>query len=816
MIFISRMINEDNQSAYFWMDPNTKLHSVGEMGHFRWAANLLKTDVNVYDTMYLNGWVRVASAFYRGDRFLAFNYNSSKPPTNRQIKALKDFCIEIGCEMLRDDTKGRQISIDESRISLKRLIKELQEDMETVDYPLKKLPSGIHQQQPADWTKFKLNGVYGDGDVLRYVQSQHDGFEDDDRVDGNYRLQAVDPNTIQDSEWHIDDEMVQSLSQSKKQFPPIVIDKHGSIIDGGHRHAAAKLRGDKKILVFKPTMDINEGPDGIEYNGVNTYLWDYPEYTRMFFILAKIDGRENVSFCYLRDDGEVVSSKPEFDSVFSENPPKDSMTTHGDLISYIMDTIGLNLYDSEDPGDKPLAMGDVVSMRLVHGRVFEVSGQLIMSCWEKSDRLRSQKSDIDKLMDISGIDPKKVLYETSDAPEEFSSYEDTFGSGSDKESSDKSKRSDSEIERLEKLHLDANLKKKILKLPPNKFQLAADKLNISTIELKNWLGRNVAESMFPKDFDRHSLGSCMAAAALATDYFLGKGITNFKVVEGWVSLHPDQEEEDWSTHTWIEFSNGRKFDPTRKQWKHWGFDPDGVEFMKVKKKYTPQEYQRACQRQPDDLSKFKKEPLNERTNLVGEWWIDNHGEAMFADGDVGDMNHEAYVIQYLTNEFLNFFGLDDQEKGDLSQYEEDVADVLRSKGVITDENEEDFSNDPWNFVYEWLKTQNYMKDEGQLQEAFFIALGSTQRDAREYALKHWKWKRMKGNVIQTQQLTPEDLKIIVSGVHNAYGDQMEDEDVDPTFGLEVMATRSWYGDIPLSVLEKKSTMALNQYRSRYE
>ena len=116
----------------------------------------------------------------------------------------------------------------------------------------------------------------------------------------------------------------------------------------------------------------------------------------------------------------------------------------------------------------------------------------------------------------------------------------------------------------------------------------------------------LSESMFPKDFNRHSLGSCMAAAALATDYLLSKGRSDFKVVEGMVSLFSGQEYRDWSPHTWIQFNNGKVFDPTRKQWAQWGFNPNEVKFKKVTRTYTPEEYQSVCQRQPDDLSKFKK------------------------------------------------------------------------------------------------------------------------------------------------------------------------------------------------------------------
>jgi len=113
-------------------------------------------------------------------------------------------------------------------------------------------------QGSPDWTKFKINGIYSDGDILRYIHSQQREFKDDDRVDGNFQLLLVNPNTIRESEWYISDDMVADLASSSKQFPPIVIDRQGSIIDGGHRLAAAKLRGDKNILVFKPTQELQE------------------------------------------------------------------------------------------------------------------------------------------------------------------------------------------------------------------------------------------------------------------------------------------------------------------------------------------------------------------------------------------------------------------------------------------------------------------------------------------------------------------------------------------------------------------------------
>lgn len=117
----------------------------------------------------------------------------------------------------------------------------------------------------------------------------------------------------------------------------------------------------------------------------------------------------------------------------------------------------------------------------------------------------------------------------------------------------------------------------------------------------------IVEAMFPTEFNRGALGSCMAAAEIATKYLLNRGIKNFKIVEGWVSLYPHQTKHEWSSHTWIEFSNGKIFDPTKKQWAVWGFDPNKTDYKKVHKVYTPEDYLNVCTTEPSDWNKFKKD-----------------------------------------------------------------------------------------------------------------------------------------------------------------------------------------------------------------
>lgn len=122
--------------------------------------------------------------------------------------------------------------------------------IEKVEYPLITKPNGVTYKGNPDWNTFKINGYYQDGDVLRYILSQHRDFEDDDRVDGVYKLIKINPNHLESSEWEIDDSKVEDLSKSNKPYPPIVVNKKKSIVDGGHRLEASKNRGDQEIFVF--------------------------------------------------------------------------------------------------------------------------------------------------------------------------------------------------------------------------------------------------------------------------------------------------------------------------------------------------------------------------------------------------------------------------------------------------------------------------------------------------------------------------------------------------------------------------------------
>ena len=66
-----------------------------------------------------------------------------------------------------------------------------------------------------------------------------------------YKLVLVNPAEIESSEWEMDDDKIVEYSIMDSPIPPIVIDRSGSIVDGGHRLESAKNRGLPHIKVFR-------------------------------------------------------------------------------------------------------------------------------------------------------------------------------------------------------------------------------------------------------------------------------------------------------------------------------------------------------------------------------------------------------------------------------------------------------------------------------------------------------------------------------------------------------------------------------------
>lgn len=220
----------------------------------------------------------------------------------------------------------------------------------------------------------------------------------------------------------------------------------------------------------------------------------------------------------------------------------------------------------------------------------------------------------------------------------------------------------------------------------------------------------------------------------------------------------------------------------------------------------------------------------------GEWWIDQYGDVDFADGDIGDANHEGVVIRTLAAEILEHFGVNDfdPEGGYLSEQEEEIKQALLDDDRLSEEelaiwdNQGSGGQGPAAIILKKLIEDHVYPDPKQAEDALFIAYGSNTRDARNYAMKHWKWKIMKASggqniEIMTWHLTADDLAIVVKGIWEIMEESNEDDPEDsdnevgednykgPRINLSVYASGKRFTDIPLAVLEKKLPSAINTY-----
>lgn len=245
---------------------------------------------------------------------------------------------------------------------------------------------------------------------------------------------------------------------------------------------------------------------------------------------------------------------------------------------------------------------------------------------------------------------------------------------------------------------------------------------------------------------------------------------------------------------------------------------------------------------PEFEVQYEAESTNEIVNVVseehdrGEWWIDETGSTVFADGNVGDSNHEAVVIGSLIHEIISHFGINEDEPDELTSYEDQIKQNLIDDGRLDDDELAGWDNmsgakykGPSDIIIKKLVEDKVYKDPKQTEDAVYIAYGSGTRDAREFAMKYWRWKVMKTDgtdiEIQTWHLKPEDLSIIVRGVWEIMGedDPENPEDSDnnvgedgypgPRINVTVQASGKRFIDIPLAVLEKKMPQNLHNYQS---
>jgi len=187
--------------------------------------------------------------------------------------------------------------------------------------------------------------------------------------------------------------------------------------------------------------------------------------------------------------------------------------------------------------------------------------------------------------------------------------------------------------------------------------------------------------------------------------------------------------------------------------------------------------------------------IKKASEFSGEFWLHDNS-AQFADGDIGDYNHEAYVIESVQREYAP----DEFGDGEYVDWDGAKAQIVEDY-IESMDNEQETAEalarqkaDPDEFTWEALRGL------GMTNEQIEIAEGAG--DAREYAMKEWGWKRLQGNNVETWTLTKGDMDEIAEGLYDAYNDAVLSKDA--RFNIYVYKTGRWYTDLTYAQISSGS------------
>ena len=146
--------------------------------------------------------------------------------------------------------------------------------------------------------------------------------------------------------------------------------------------------------------------------------------------------------------------------------------------------------------------------------------------------------------------------------------------------------------------------------------------------------------------------------------------------------------------------------------------------------------------------------------IRGEYWIEPGGDIRFADGDVGDTNHEGFAIANAQSIILDALDLENDCDGDVASFKH-----------ILEKSEE-------NGASEVLAVA---EKAGSIPKGISeIALGNG--DPRAYAMENWAWKWVKGNHVASELFDAEDRASIANGIASI----LEEEGIDlADFDIEI-------------------------------
>lgn len=154
--------------------------------------------------------------------------------------------------------------------------------------------------------------------------------------------------------------------------------------------------------------------------------------------------------------------------------------------------------------------------------------------------------------------------------------------------------------------------------------------------------------------------------------------------------------------------------------------------------------------------------------IKGEYWI-NDGSVDYADGDVGDYNHEYIAQAHVINQYAeNIIDLADELKLDyeINQYDHNPEEISNVLSQIYNHLEDETDHHPDGYI------SNHI---GANQETMRILFG--RGDARFYVQKFEGWIAVRGMNIELFGYNEQKRKSLINGLNEIFHQEGIDDDI---------------------------------------
>lgn len=168
---------------------------------------------------------------------------------------------------------------------------------------------------------------------------------------------------------------------------------------------------------------------------------------------------------------------------------------------------------------------------------------------------------------------------------------------------------------------------------------------------------------------------------------------------------------------------------------------------------------------------------------LGEWWIEESGHVEFADGNVGDDNHETLALRSIRARLIGNLGADCDEYDDPTFYAACWEFVQEEYDLPALEDDVDAGESP-SIIREHV--ERYMKEN--CEDELNLVIGSFDYvGLREFVIKHFGWIRVADKRFSMRNMGSKDeLDNLRKGLGEILEQSgIEDEDIADDDYIEI-------------------------------